>query len=102
MMAYFCFYKCLASILQLLAQFLRLLLFLNFPFGRKTKSVNRNAVVSTRKCCLFVCFRLFWSDWETSGIHSVDKDTGGDMMTVAKGLDRPTAFVIFKATPPGL
>ena len=50
----------------------------------------------------FVCFRLFWSDWETSGIHSVDKDTGGDMMTVAKGLDRPTAFVIFKATPPGL
>ena len=51
---------------------------------------------------LFVCFRLFWSDWETSGIHSVDKDTGGDMMTVAKGLDRPTAFVIFKATPPGL
>lgn len=44
--------------------------------------------------------RLFWSDWETSGIHSVDKDTGGDMMTVAKGLDRPTAFVIFKATPP--
>ena len=71
-------------------------------WNEKKKAVDRNAVVSTRKCCLLVCFRLFWSDWETSGIHSVDKDTGGDMMTVAKGLDRPTAFVIFKATPPGL
>ena len=91
------------SILQLLAQFLRLLLFLSFPFRTKKKSVERKVVVSTRKCCLFFfCFRLFWSDWESSGIHSVDKDTGGDMMTVAKGLDRPTAFVIFKATPPGL
>ena len=84
------------SILQLLAQFLRLLLFLSFPFRMKKKSVDRKVVV-----CFF-CFRLFWSDWESSGIHSVDKDTGGDMMTVAKGLDRPTAFVIFKATPPGL
>ena len=50
----------------------------------------------------FFCFRLFWSDWEISGIHSVDKDTGRDIITVAKGLDRPTAFVIFKATSPGL
>ena len=90
------------DMLQLLAQFLRLLLFLSFPFRMKKKSVDRNVVVSTRKCFLFFCFRLFWSDWESSGIHSVDKDTGGDMMTVAKGLDRPTAFVIFKATPPGL
>lgn len=71
-------------------------------WNENKKSVDRNVVVSTRKCCLIFCFRLFWSDWETSGIHSVDKDTGGDMMTVAKGLDRPTAFVIFKATPPGL
>ena len=75
---------------------------LSFWNEKKKKAVDRNAFLSTRKCCLLVCFRLFWSDWETSGIHSVDKDTGGDMMTVAKGLDRPTAFVIFKATPPGL
>jgi len=44
--------------------------------------------------------RLFWSDWDTSGIHSVDKDTGKDVVTVAQGLERPTGFAIFKATPP--
>jgi len=53
-MAYFCFYKCLASILLLLAQFLRLLLFLSFPFGTKKKSV----LVLESVVCLFVldCF----------------------------------------------
>ena len=49
-----------------------------------------------------VYFRLFWSDWETSGIHSVDKKTGKDVVTVAQGLERPTGFVVFEATPPGL
>ena len=58
MIAHFVFYKCLASILQILAQFLRLLFFLSFPFGMKKKSVDSNAVVRTRKCFLFVldCF----------------------------------------------
>lgn len=49
-----------------------------------------------------VRFRLFWSDWDTSGIHSVDKDTGKDVVTIAQGLERPTGFAVFKATPPGL
>ena len=48
-----------------------------------------------------IFFRLFWSDWETSGIHSVDKETGNEVETVAQGLERPTGFVVFKATPPG-
>ena len=51
---------------------------------------------------LSILFRLFWSDWETDGIHSVDKETGQDVETVAQGLDRPTQFALFQATPPGL
>ena len=51
---------------------------------------------------LSILFRLFWSDWETAGIHSVDKETGQDVETVAQGLDRPTQFALFQATPPGL
>ena len=45
--------------------------------------------------------RLFWSDWETGGIHSVDKQTGKDVVTVALGIERPTSFALFKAVPPG-
>lgn len=44
--------------------------------------------------------RLFWSDWETGGIHSVDKQTGKDVVTVALGIERPTSFALFKAVPP--
>lgn len=44
--------------------------------------------------------RLFWSDWDTGGIHSVDKQTGKDVVTVAQGIERPTAFALFQATPP--
>ena len=73
--------------------------FLNFPFGMKKSLLLGTHLLVLQSA---FCFRLFWSDWETSGIHSVDKDTGRDIITVAKGLDRPTAFVIFKATPPGL
>ena len=60
-MAWFCFYKCLASILQLLAQFLRLLLFLSFPFGMKKKKrlwIGTQLLVLESVVCLFVldCF----------------------------------------------
>lgn len=47
-------------------------------------------------------FRLFWSDWEAAGIKSVDKETGKNVVTVAQGLERPTGFAVFKATPQGL
>lgn len=46
--------------------------------------------------------RLFWSDWETAGIHSVDKNTGDNVITVAQGLKRPTGFVVFEANPPAV
>ena len=56
MIAYFCFYKCLTSILQPLAQFLRLLLS-KLSFWNEKESVARNAVVSTRKCFFVLdCF----------------------------------------------
>lgn len=51
---------------------------------------------------LSIPFRLFWSDWETAGIHSVDKETGQDVQTIAQGLNRPTQFALFQAAPPGL
>ena len=99
MIACFCFYECLKSDIKASGLILEASSFLNFPFGmKKSLWLGTQLLVLQR----VFCFRLFWSDWESSGIHSVDKDTGGDMMTVAKGLDRPTAFVIFKATPPGL
>lgn len=43
--------------------------------------------------------RLFWSDWETSGIHSADKETGDNVVTVAQRLKRPSGFVVFKDNP---
>jgi len=53
------------------------------------------------KRSLSILSRLFWSDWETKGIHSVDKETGKDVETIAQGLDRPTEFAVFRSAPPG-
>jgi len=44
--------------------------------------------------------RLFWSNWEKkAGIHSVDKETGKDVETIAQGLYQPTGFAVFRPAP---
>ena len=44
----------------------------------------------------FIIKRIFWSNWETGAIHSVDKNTGTAMKTLVEGLKRPTSIFIHK------
>lgn len=39
--------------------------------------------------------RLFWTDWQTTGLQSINKNTGKDVRQSFKGFQKPKGMILF-------
>ncbi|KAK3731505.1 hypothetical protein QZH41_008533 [Actinostola sp. cb2023] len=68
--------------------------------GRNRRVLVGNTIAKHPFSLAILNDRLFWSDWETTGLQSVNKRTGKDLVHSLKGLVKPKGMCLFFTKSP--